>query len=160
VCEVSPTSGKLVVIAIRTSRNIYVLNEIEKESCCLGKENESWLWNRRMDHMQFDNIFKISRKEAVREMPEISNIANTLCKHCLQGKKPRTKFKSKEYSTKKPLEIVHTDLCGQTRTKGLNGEQYFMLLNYEYKRIIAVFFLNKKLEAFEHFKIYKEMVET
>jgi hypothetical protein len=51
-------------------------------------------------------------------------------------------------------------LCGPTRTKGLNGEQYSMLLIDDYTRMYVIFFLGKKLEAFEHFKIYKEMVET
>jgi hypothetical protein len=55
---------------------------------------------------------------------------------------------------------VHIDLVGPTRTKGLNGEQYFMLLVDDYTRMTAVFFLRKKSEAFKHFKIYKEMVET
>ena len=44
--------------------------------------------------------------------------------------------------------------------KGLNGEQYFKLLVDGYKRMNAILFLKKKLEAFEHFKIYKEMVES
>jgi transposase InsO family protein len=58
------------------------------------------------------------------------------------------------------LEIVHIDLVGPTRLKGLDGEQYFMLLVDDYTRMIVFFFLKKKSEAFEHFKIYKEMVET
>jgi transposase InsO family protein len=61
---------------------------------------------------------------------------------------------------KRPLEIVHTYLVGPTRTKGLKGEQYFMLLVDDYSRMIAVFFLRNKLEAFENFKVYKEMVEN
>jgi hypothetical protein len=77
-------------------------------------------------------------------MFEISKPTNTLCKHCLQGKQTNIKFKSKEYSTTKPLEIVHTDLVGSTRTKGLNGEQYFMLLVDDYTRMIAICFLKKK----------------
>jgi hypothetical protein len=44
---------------------------------------------------------------------------------------------------KNPLDIVHTDLCGPMRTKGLNVEQYFMLLIDEYTRMIVVFFLKK-----------------
>jgi hypothetical protein len=115
---------------------------------------------KKMGHISFDNIVKISIREVVREMLKISKPENTLCKHCLQGKQTRTKFKSKEYSTKKPLEIVPTDMCGPKREKGLNGELHFMLLVDDYTRIIAVFFLSKKLEAFEHFKIYKEMVKT
>jgi hypothetical protein len=129
-----------VATTIRTPNNIYVLNEIGKERCCLGKENESWLWYRRMSHMNFDNLVKISRKEVVKEMPDISKPTNTLCEHCLQVKKTRIKFKSKEYSTTKPLEIVHTNLCRPTRMKRLNGEQYFMLLVDNYTIMTAVFF--------------------
>jgi hypothetical protein len=70
-----------------------------------------------MGHINFDNLVKVSKKEAVREMSEISKPTNNLCKHCLQGKQTKTKFKSKEYSTTKPLKIVHTDLVGPTRTK-------------------------------------------
>jgi len=70
-----------VATTIRTLNNIYVLNEIGKESCCLGKENESWLWHGRMSHMNFDNLVKISRKDAVKEILEISKTVNSLCKH-------------------------------------------------------------------------------
>jgi len=54
-----------VAIAIRTPNNIYVLNEIGKEICFLGKENESWLWHRRMGHMNFDSQQKGSSKRNV-----------------------------------------------------------------------------------------------
>jgi transposase InsO family protein len=60
----------------------------------------------------------------------------------------------------RPLEIVHTDLVGPTTTNGLKSEKYFMLLVDDYTRMTTVFFLKNKLEAFENFKIYKEMVEN
>jgi hypothetical protein len=77
-------------------------------------------------------------------MPHVTKPTNTLCKHCQQGKKTNTKFKSKEYSTTKPLEIVHTDLVGPTTTKGLKDERYFMLLVDDCTRMTAVFFLKNK----------------
>jgi transposase InsO family protein len=150
----------LVATAARTSSNIYVLSEIGNEKCCLGKEDESWLWHRRMGHMHFDNLVKVNKREAVREMPHITKPTNTLCKHCQQGKQTKTRFKSKEYSTTKPLEIVHTNLVGPTTTKGLKAERYFMLLVDDYTRMTVVCFLKNKSEAFENFKIYKEMVEN
>jgi hypothetical protein len=55
---------------------------------------------------------------------------------------------------------VHTDLVGPTTTKDLKGERYFMLLVDDYTRMTVVFFLKNKSEAFENFKIYKEMVEN
>jgi hypothetical protein len=119
-CEIRKEgSGKLVATATRTSSNIYVLRKIGNEKCFQGKEYESWLWHRRMGHMHFDNLVKVSKREAFREMPQIMKPTNTLWKHCQQGKQTKTKFKSKEYSTTKPLEIVHTDLVGPTTTKGL-----------------------------------------
>jgi hypothetical protein len=43
-CEIRKEgSGKLVAASRRTSKNIYVLNEIGRGKCWLGKENEIWL---------------------------------------------------------------------------------------------------------------------
>ena len=71
-CEIRKEgSGKLVGTTARTSNNIYVLSEIGNEKCCLGKEDESWLWHRRMGHMHFDNLVKVNKRKAVREMPQI-----------------------------------------------------------------------------------------
>jgi hypothetical protein len=58
--------------------NIYILNEIGKEKCCLGKEDEVWIWHRRMGHINFDNLVKVSKKEAVKEIPQIMKPTNTL----------------------------------------------------------------------------------
>jgi transposase InsO family protein len=55
---------------------------------------------------------------------------------------------------------VHTKLVGPTTTKGLKGEKYFMLLVDDYTRMTTIFFLKNTSEAFENFKIYKEMVEN
>jgi hypothetical protein len=160
-CEIRKEgSGKLVATAARTSSNIYVLSEIGNEKCCLGKEDESWLWHRIMGNMHFDNLVKVSKREVVREIPQIMKPTNTLCKHFQQGKQTKTRFKSKEYSTTKPLEIVHSDLVGPTTTKCLKGERYFMLLVDDYTRMTVVLFLKNTSEAFENFKIYKEMVEN
>ena len=55
---------------------------------------------------------------------------------------------------------MHTDLLGPTTTKGLKGDKYFMLLVDDYTRMTTICFLKNKLESFENFKIYKEMVEN
>jgi hypothetical protein len=85
-----------VATTIRNPNNIYILNEIGKERCFLEKEDESWIWNKIMGHMHFDNLVKINRKEAVREMPEISKPSNTMCKHYQHGKQTRVEFRKKE----------------------------------------------------------------
>jgi hypothetical protein len=62
-CEIRKEgSSRLAATTIRTLNYIYFLNEIGKEMCCLGKENEIWIWHIRMGHMNFDNLVKISKK--------------------------------------------------------------------------------------------------
>jgi hypothetical protein len=69
-CEIRKEgSRKLIATTTRTSSNIYVLSEIGNETCCLGKEDESWLWHKRIGHIHFDNLVKVSKREAVREIP-------------------------------------------------------------------------------------------
>jgi hypothetical protein len=70
MCEIRKQgSGKLIATATRTSSNIYVLSEIGNEKCCLRKEDEIWLWHRRMGDIHFDNLVKVSKREAVIKCP-------------------------------------------------------------------------------------------
>ena len=68
--------GEIVATASRTPNDIYVLDEATK-ACPLAKEYEIWLWNKRMGHINFDNLVRIRKKEAVREKCRKSQ--NLLC---------------------------------------------------------------------------------
>jgi hypothetical protein len=160
-CEIRKEGlGKLVVIAPRTPSDVYILNIEEEEKCCMSQIDESWLWHRRMGHIGFDNLIKVGKKEVVRDMPKIIKPSNSVCRHFQHGKQTRVRFKTKEYSTSKPLELVHTDLCGPTRTKSMQGEHYFILFIDDYTRMNWVYFLKEKSEAFKKFKAFKAHVEN
>jgi hypothetical protein len=60
--------GNLVATVVITSSNIYVLSEIGNEKCCLAKKDEVGLWYKRMGHINFDNLAKVSSSE--RNSPE------------------------------------------------------------------------------------------
>jgi hypothetical protein len=51
-------------------------------------------------------------------------------------------------------------LCGQSRQEGTGKENYFMLIIDDYSRLTWVAFLKEKVEAFEKFKIFKDLTET
>ena len=113
-----------------------------------------------MGHLNFDNIVKNSQKGVLRTIPKIIKPPNHVCRHCLHGNQTRTIFKIKEHTTSHPLEIIHTDLFGPTRTKSFQGESYFMLLIDNYTRMTWVTFLKDKLEAFMKFKSFKSLVKN
>jgi hypothetical protein len=118
-CKIqSVNSGQLIAKGIRTENNVYVLKE-EKEECHLSKYDESWLWHRRLGHLNFDHLIKLRNSGAVKDLPKISKPYDSVCKPCQIGKLTRTQFKSKNFaSTEKPLQLVHMDLCGPSRKEG------------------------------------------
>ena len=110
--------------------------------------------------MNFDNLIKVDKKGDVRNFLKIKKPPNHVCRHCFHGKQTRTSFKVKEHTTSRPLEIIHTDLCGPTRTKSFQGEHYFILLIDDYTRVTWVVFLKEKSDAFMKFKAFKALVEN
>ena len=74
---------------------MYILEN--EEQCYMSQIDESLLWNRRMVHLNFENLVKISKKGAVRNLPKIIKPPNHVCRHRLRGKQTRTSFKFKEH---------------------------------------------------------------
>jgi hypothetical protein len=75
------SSGQLVAKGIRTENNVYVLNE-EKKECHLRKYDESWLWHRRLGHLNFDHIIKVINNGEVKHLPKISKLYDSVSKPC------------------------------------------------------------------------------
>jgi hypothetical protein len=108
-------SGQVVAEGIRTENNVYVLKE-NREECHLRKHDEILLWHKRLGHLNFNHLIKLKNLEAVKDLPRISKPQDSVCKPCQVGKKNKTQFKSKSFtSTEKPLQLVHMDLCGPSR---------------------------------------------
>ena len=70
-----------------------------------------------MGHVHFGNLIKISKKQVVIEMSKIKKPINNMCEPCQHGKQTRVEFKTKEHSTTRPLDLVHTNLCGPTQVR-------------------------------------------
>ena len=89
-CEIiRKDSRKLVGTVVITPRNVYILENEEK--CYMIQIDAILLCHRSMEHLNFDNLVKISKKGAVRNLPKIIKQPNHVCRHCLHGKQTRTK---------------------------------------------------------------------
>eukprot|EP00253_Pinus_taeda_P027958 PITA_27958 len=72
----------------------------------------------------------------------------------------RTNFPEKEGSASRPLELVHTDVCGPSRKRSPQGEEYFILFIDDYSRMVWIGLMKQKDEAFEKLKSFKALVEN
>jgi len=79
----------------------------------------------------------------------------------MQTMSTRAHFIEKEGSASKPLELVHTDLCGSSRKKSPRGEEeYFILFIDDFSRMCWIGLLKHKYEEFETLQSFKALVET
>lgn len=64
--------------------------------------------------------------------------------------------------SRRPLELIHTDICGPIfiDPKSLDEESYILTFIDDYTHFKMVFMLKNKSETFEVFKKYKARVEN
>ena len=56
------------------------------------------------------------------------------CKSCLEGKMTKRSFTGKGLRAKRPLELVHLDLCEPMNVKARGGYEYFINFIDDYSR--------------------------
>ena len=94
-------------------------------------------------------------------MPKIKFEKDKLCDACKKGKQVKSSFHSKNViSTSKPLELLHMDLFGPSRTKSFGGNYYALVIDDDYSRYTWTFFLTLKSEAFKAFKKFAKAVQN
>ncbi|GKA50506.1 retrovirus-related pol polyprotein from transposon TNT 1-94 [Tanacetum coccineum] len=102
--------------------NLYTISvdEMLRSSpiCLLSKasKSKSWLWHRRLNHLNFGTINDLARKDLVRGLPRLKYEKDHLCSACQLGKSKKFSHKPKSKNTN--MEVLHTlhmDLCGPMR---------------------------------------------
>ena len=84
-CEIrKKNSRKNYGTSLRNTSNVYILKN--EEQCYMSQIDEIMLWNRRMGHLNFDNIVKVGKKGVVRNLPKIIQPPNYVCIHSIHGK--------------------------------------------------------------------------
>ncbi|GKD85872.1 retrovirus-related pol polyprotein from transposon TNT 1-94, partial [Tanacetum coccineum] len=154
----SVISREAFVELIKGSRgsNLYtiLIEDMVKSSqiCLLSKasKNKSWLWHRRLNHLNFGTINDLARKDLVRGLPRLKFEKDHLCSACQLGKSKKHTLKPKTENTN--LEVfntLHMDLCGPMRVQTINGNKYILVIVDDYSRFTWVKFLRSKDETLE-----------
>ncbi|GJS79600.1 retrovirus-related pol polyprotein from transposon TNT 1-94 [Tanacetum coccineum] len=69
--------------------------------CLLSKasKNKSWLWHRRLNHLNFGTLNDLARKDLVRGLPRLKFEKDHLCSACQLGKSRKATHKPKTINT-------------------------------------------------------------
>ncbi|GJR33458.1 retrovirus-related pol polyprotein from transposon TNT 1-94 [Tanacetum coccineum] len=123
--------------------------------CLLSKASstKSWLWHRRLNHLNFGTLNELARKDLVRGLPKLKYKKEHLCPSCQLGKSKKSSHPLKTVNTNtKILNTLHMDLCGPMRVESINGKKYILVVVDDYTRFGWVRFLRTKDETPEVIK--------
>ncbi|GJS32703.1 retrovirus-related pol polyprotein from transposon TNT 1-94 [Tanacetum coccineum] len=86
--------------------------------CLLSKasKTKSWLWHRRLSHLNFGAINHLARHSLVRGLHKLKFEKDHLCSTCAMGKSKKKPHKPKSEDTNQEKHyLLHMDLCGPMR---------------------------------------------
>ncbi|GJS45293.1 retrovirus-related pol polyprotein from transposon TNT 1-94 [Tanacetum coccineum] len=93
------------------STNLYTItvDEMIKSSpiCLLSRasKNKSWLWHRRLNHLNFGTINDLALKDLVRGLPRLKFEKDHICSACQLGKSKKYSHKPKSENTNMEVHI-------------------------------------------------------
>ncbi|GJU63527.1 retrovirus-related pol polyprotein from transposon TNT 1-94 [Tanacetum coccineum] len=123
---------------------------VSSSICLLSKasKTKSWLWHRRLSHLNFGAINHLARHGLVRGLPKLKFEKDHLCSACALGKSTKKPHKPKSEDTnQEKLYLLHMDLCGPMCVASVNGKKYILVIVDDYSRFTWVKCLRSKDEA-------------
>jgi len=87
-------------------------------------------------------------------------LPENVCEVCLARKQTKRPFQTNmKMGAKECLAVVYLDVCGPFKVPSLGGNMYFITFVDEYSRIIWLYVIKMKSEAFEVYLRFKANVE-
>lgn len=102
----------------------------------VGNDTKQW------DIWALTFLWKLEKSTSKRHSQNNKTVESNL--QVMSAWKQKWALREKEYSTSRPLEHVHIDLCGLRKTKRQKREYYFILLIHDYTRMTWFSFLKNK----------------
>ena len=145
---------------------VFTLNRnlVNRSHINMTKINNFKLWHERLGHISNTKFNKIKHQKLFEDVLDLDDIkpTNEICEACIYGKQARlpfNKFKNKTH-VKRPLFIIHTDVCGPITPPTVNNKNYFVIFIDEFTHYTATYLLTYKSEVLNIFRDFVAKSET
>ncbi|GJY09906.1 retrovirus-related pol polyprotein from transposon TNT 1-94, partial [Tanacetum coccineum] len=134
-----------------------------QKSTCFVRDHQdndlltTWLWHRRLSHLNFDYINLLSKKDAVIGLPKLKYVKDQLCSSCEVSKAKRSSFKTKTVPSSKGKFASYGLMWSNVAS--INGKKYILVIVDDYSRYTWTLFLRSKDETPEVLKYFLMMIQ-
>jgi hypothetical protein len=106
------------------------------ERCFLaGSSSELWKWHRKLGHLSFDLLSRLSKLSLVRGFPRLRLEKELVCAPCRHAKMVASSHPPlTDVMTERPCEPLHMDLVGPARVRSAGGKWYILVVVDDYCR--------------------------
>lgn len=162
-CEIRAADGAVIAVG-ETVGNQYKLKTAEQCKAVMADNHSDrcqHTWHRRLGHRDASVLKLIKSKDLANGLDVKDCGQQLVCECCLQGKLARSPFPPVvERSSKQPLDLVHSDLCGPMEHSTPSGNKYLMTVIDDYSRFCVVYLLKSKAEAADKIREYVRWTEN
>ena len=145
-------SDRLNRLSLLSTCSYNVENTIAKR--LLTKERSSLLWHKHLGHISKEQVECLINYGI---LPHLDSDDLEICVDCVKGKLTKTK-KNGATRSQNLLEIVHTNISGPYSST-LCVNKYFITFIDDFSLYGYAFFIKKKSDALEMFKVFHSEVE-
>jgi len=106
-------------------------------SRCLlaGPSSELWKWHRRLGHLSFDLLRRLSSLGLIRGLPHLKFEKDLVCHPCRHGKMVSASHPPvNQVMTSHPGELLHMDIVGPSRVMSVGGKKYVLVIVDDFSR--------------------------
>ena len=149
-------NNKTMNIGHLTNSNLYVINT--EPDFVSGKASLE-VWHCRFGHINYKYVNELSQKKMVVGMNCSKDVGNQQCEACAKAKMHRVPVpKASQNKSSRPLELVHSDVCGPMNVDSIGGSKYVLSFTDDFTKYVTVYFLKNKSEVLSKFQEYESMV--
>jgi hypothetical protein len=157
--------GTVLMQAVNSNGILQILEDKAPDvAFSVREEKGAEIWHRRLEHPSNDVLIKMSEGKLVEGLPvsasAFRDLKEELCEPCVVSKQSRLSFSASERISKKPLELLHMDLCGPLPMKSKRGYRHILTITDDYSRCSLVQFLLQKNQTAKVIKEQIQLLET
>lgn len=105
--------------------------------------SQTQVWHKRLGHLNYQSLYHLTTKQLVAGIPALS-LTKHVCPSCMIGKLPKDrKPKHRTTRTSRPLQLIHSDICGPMPVTSRKGNKYILTFIDDFTRKTWIYFLSE-----------------